>query len=83
MKEDEIVNASEPTVDGDATEVFSKLLAVLREQDARINRQDELLLAMQREISLLAKAISGHQQIIEASQPETKPAPPKPPTIVH
>jgi hypothetical protein len=55
----------------------------IAELENRNTRQNELLLGMQREISLLASAISGHQQIIEASQPEPKTGPPPPPTIMH
>ncbi|WP_158944225.1 hypothetical protein [Granulicella sp. S190] len=62
---------------------IQQLAEQLVEMKTKANRQDELLLGMQREISLLASAISGHQAIIEASQPETKAEPPKPPTIVH
>jgi hypothetical protein len=55
-------------------------IARLEERDAK---KDELMLGMQREISLLASAISGHQRIFEASQPTPEPEPPKPPPVMN
>lgn len=83
------MNNEEPTAEIDVAEAISALLAIVRDQDKRLNaqdariaQQDELMLAMQKEISLLGKAVGGHQAIIEAEHP-AKPLPPAPPTIVH
>jgi hypothetical protein len=88
MNDDDAIKATNPD---DDIEVDSNLvLKLMGQQDDRIarledrnTRKDELLLGMQREISLLASAISGHQRILEANQPEREPGPPPPPTIMH
>jgi hypothetical protein len=84
MKNDDVVNevTDEPTAEVDAKAAFTTLITVLRQQDERIAKQDELLLGMQREIGLLAKAVTGHQRIIESDHP-SEPTPPGPPPIVH
>lgn len=87
MKNDDVVNETaevtdELTVEADAKEALTALIAVMREQDARMDRQDEIILAMQREIGLLGKVATGHQKIIEADHP-SEPTPTPPPPIVH
>jgi hypothetical protein len=77
--------------DGTIVEVDSNLvLELMRQQAAHIDRleehiarRDELQIGMQREISLLASAISGHQRILEASQPTPELGPPKPPPLMN
>ena len=70
----------EPTIEVDVREAMSMFINLVRDQEKRITAQDEVIFAMQKEISLLGKAVYGHQQIIEASQPEPEPLPPGPPT---
>jgi len=93
MAKEDVVNEAEvvdeATVEADAKEVLTAVLAVVRDQDRKIsaleqrsNQQDELLLGVHREIGLLAKAVDGHQRILEADHP-AKPLPPAPPDIVH
>jgi len=82
-------NDPERTVDADASEVLSAVLAVVREQEKRLDRltarqdqQDEINVMQQNANALLGEALKGHQQIIEADHP-SKPTPPGPPPIVH
>jgi hypothetical protein len=39
----------------------------MRAQDKRVDRQGEMIAMQQAEIKLLAEALNGHQQVIEAS----------------
>ncbi|HTF70383.1 MAG TPA: hypothetical protein VK638_47675 [Edaphobacter sp.] len=82
-------NDPERTVDADAKQAFTELLAVMREQEKRLDRltarqdqQDQINVMQQNANALLGEALKGHQQIIEADHP-SKPTPPGPPPIVH
>ncbi|QEE28576.1 hypothetical protein FTW19_11555 [Terriglobus albidus] len=83
MDNDNVLPAEDPTIEADVRDVITMFIGLVRDQEKRIAAQDEVIFAMQKEISLLGKAVYGHQQIIEASQPEPEPLPPGPPTIVH
>ena len=88
MENDDAVNATtevttEPTFEDDMKDALATVVACMRAQDKRMDKQDEMIAMQQTAIKLLGEALKGHQQIIEASQPEVAPGPPKPPAIVH
>lgn len=73
----------EPTFEDDVKDALATMVACMRAQDKRMDQQDEMIALQQNEIKLLGAALKGHQQIIEATQPEVAPGPPKPPPIIH
>jgi hypothetical protein len=71
-------------------EVITKLLERLTDQQnqidrliERVDRQDGIILLQQTAIKLASDALQGHQQVLEASQPEPKTGPPPLPPIIH